>query len=161
MIKNWIRSAVVVKPSIITCPVGMTRDKISTKDYWSEDRIKVFYNCPENRSNTLAIFSALSDLKKSVQITIYCPSHWFVKYYGYVHSVEETSQDLLDRITLLLNNHNYLFQYYKLNDKPSGKDFSSTSSIIRPLRSRCRQIANSDDGKIDYTPVDYSELLIR
>ena len=126
----------------------------ATRNYYSDERIKVFSNVPDNKLNALSIFAALKDLKRSVILTVYCPSHWIVKYFS---GNSRSSDDLLIGIRAILKRHNYLFRYFKLQESPSFYSASDTCDIIRQLRSRCRQIAYRRAD--NYDSIDYCEFV--
>lgn len=129
-----------------------------TKDYLSEERIKVYYNVPEKHANSLALLAALEDLKKSVEITIYCPSHWMVNHFSKTTEDDYSSDVILSKVANILKNHNYLFEYYKLKIKPSYHDYYETGTRIRELRSRCMQISHPNYKNDTIIPTDFSIL---
>jgi len=115
--------------------------KDHTLNRFSEERIRVFYNVPEKLGHQLSILAALLDLKKSVELTVFCSSSWLTAYLNRLVESNDKNQFLLKKIRQELSNHNYLctyinthrdFHYY---DAPSAERL-----IIHELYSRCRQL---------------------
>lgn len=115
--------------------------KDNTLNRFSEERMKIFHNVPDKFGSQLAIYTALKDLKKSVELLIYCSSSWLTSYLNKLVETKFESQILLEKTREELSKHNYLCKH--INTHRDSSYYESPSSerlIIHELQSRCRQL---------------------
>jgi len=113
----------------------------NTLGRFSEERVKIFYNVPEKQGNALAVYVALKDLKRCVELTVYCPSEWLTGRLNQIISVSQGSDILIAGIAEILKRHNYLFKYINMyRDVSYYENPSHERFVMQELRSRCRQI---------------------
>ncbi len=125
----------------------------------SEERVKVFHNVPENAADVLAIYTALSDLKKSVNLTVYCLSGWLSGYLNRTIENRENSWALIEKIEGILKAHNYLFKHINTKRGPGGYNRPKTEQFIaRELRSRCLQMCHDKTGAWDKCDVNFLDI---
>ena len=129
-----------------------------TLNRFSEERIKSFYNVPDKTGNELSLYVALMDLKRSVDLLIYCPSDWLTSFQNQIVQARQDPYHLLSQISEKLKPHNYLAKYINTNrgayyyEKPNQARF-----ILHELRSRCLQMRHkfcgnrNDPDAIDFT----------
>ena len=115
--------------------------KDSTLNRFSEERTKIFYNVPDKFGSQLAIYVALKDLKRSVELLVYCSSSWLTAYLNGLVEIKSEPQLLLEKTREELTKHNYLCKYinthrdYDYYEAPSPERL-----VIHELQSRCRQL---------------------
>lgn len=112
-----------------------------TLNCFSEERFKVFYNVPDKLGNQLSIRTALTDLKRSVNLVVFCPSSWLTSYLNGLLRSPGKQPQLLTEINEELKKHNYLCKYINIFRNFEYYDNPSTERlIIHELRSRCLQL---------------------
>ena len=103
--------------------------------------MKIFYNVPDKLGNQLSIYIALKDLKKSVELTVYCPSSWLTAYLNKLVEAKDESPMLLEKMREELSRHNYLCKHVNIyRDVTYYERPTPERLIIHELQSRCRQL---------------------
>ena len=131
----------------------------TTLNKFSEERVKVFYNVPDKFGSQLAIYTALKDLKRSVDLTVYCSSSWLTAYLNKMVESKDTSQPLLEKTRDELSKHNYLCKYINTSrDFRYYEEPSKERLIIHELQSRCRQLRYGKGQSENYKKVDFKQF---
>ena len=131
-----------------------------TLNRFSEERIRAFKNVPEKVANELAIYTALKDLKKPVELFGYCQVEWLTAYLNRSFKAKKDSCGLLKKIDAILEHHNYKFQYINTYRSPDYYDRPTATRLIhKELQSRCNQVRHGKCKSFDYDGiVDFTEL---
>ena len=135
--------------------------KDNTLNKFSEERIKLFSNVPEKQGNALSLYIALSDLKKSTKLTVYCLSGWLTSYFNQlIPAKDKKDAFLLKKIDTILNNHNYIFRYLNTYREPEYYyDPSEERLIVYELHNRCLQLRNNCSSQYNHMIcVDFNSL---
>ena len=130
----------------------------TTLNKFSEERVKVFYNVPDKFGSQLAIYTALKDLKRSVDLTIYCSSSWLTAYLNKLVESKSASQPLLGKTREELSKHNYLCKYINISrDFNYYEELSKERLIIHELQSRCRQLRYGKGQEMNHKEIDFKQ----
>jgi len=112
----------------------------ATLKKFSEERAKVFNNVPDNQGSAVALWIALKDLKRNVELTVHCPSKMICACLNREREFVEKSKSLME-IEKLLKPHDYLFEYIDTTRSPEYYVTPSTERfILQELQDRCRHL---------------------
>ncbi|MGM9601869.1 MAG: endonuclease domain-containing protein [Faecousia sp.] len=133
----------------------------NTLNRFSEERIKSFYNVPDKIGNELSIYTALKDLRKSVNLLIYSSSDWLTAYLNQLVQAKSDPHNLLSQIDEILKTHNYLVKHINANRDTSYYEHPSQAQfIVHELHSRCLQMRHKFCGnQNDVNAIDFTLLL--
>ncbi len=123
---------------------------------WSDERIKICQDVPEDMLEVTAIYLALLDLKRTVKLKIY--------YSGMIYhdnfDVSKKFRSLIkkfERGTEILNTQSISMSYIGFHGdyRHSNKEHQK---IMNELRSRCTQISNNVEKQLNVSNVKYRDL---
>lgn len=140
-------------------PVGICvvyKYKYVVNNNWSEERIKICEGVPNDMLETTAIYLALLDLKRPVQLKIYYSGLIYNDKFDVSKKLKPSLRKML-KGNELLRTHTIstsyvgLYEYNRFSKKESQK-------IIKELKSRCFQICNNEEKINTFPKINYSIL---